>query len=33
VTVWHPTLGEQEVEVIMEGAEELTVDFEFDAAD
>ena len=33
IKVWHPTLGEQEVEVTMEGAQEVSVDFEFHAAD
>jgi len=33
VRVWHPTLGEQETEVTLTGAREVTVDFEFSAAD
>ena len=33
VKVWHPTLGEQEVEVTVEGGQEVRVDFEFGAAE
>ncbi len=33
ISVWHPTLGEQEVEVTMEGAQEVRVDFEYNATD